>query len=226
MNLTRDIHATNAKYLKYQCPIFNKYIVCASGFTETTKKEIKELIESEGGTYSGELVCGTTTHLITNEAKGSKYEHAKVWKMNVVKSTWIYESKKAKYCLPEKNYQLEASTHTSTPTDPRVLKTQHQAPNIDLSVISKPNQTLNTINATKLVNETENITRQNSSNSLLNFSASNTTVASSAATNNKNSNNNKDNNANKTMSNYMDLPKELNTIGKIKLTLFDGIGVS
>jgi NAD-dependent DNA ligase len=115
--LNRDVHAIEAKYLKYNCPIFNKYVICASGFNEVTKNEIKQLVESEGGTYSGDLICGTTTHLISNEPKGTKYQYAKLWKINVVKSAWAYDSKKAHYCLPEKNYQLESSNHTSTPTD-------------------------------------------------------------------------------------------------------------
>ena len=214
------MHATDARYLKHLCPIFNKYIVCASGFNEAKKAEMKQLIEAEGGTYSGDLICGTTTHLITDEAKGAKYQHARLWKINVVKSSWVYDSVKAKYCQPEKNYQLE-STHTSTPTDSRVLKVQHPrvAPEIDVSVISRHNAT--TVNSTKLVNETENVTRlQSLSSSMMNCSGSNATLLSSTV-NTKTTNTA----ANKTLTGYGDLCKELNLIGKIKLTLFDGINV-
>ena len=217
----RDVHATNARYIKYTCPIFNKYIICASGFNETVKNEIKELVESEGGTYSGDLVCGTTTHLVSNEAKGSKYEHAKMWKINVVKSTWIYESKKARYCMPEKEYQLETSNQTSTPTDHRVLAKNQRAPEIDLSVITKAaNQSvMQASNATKLVNESENITRNanGSFQSMLNHS--NMTMPAPAPPSSKS-------NSIKPMTNYADLTKELNLIGKINYSLFDGIGVS
>jgi hypothetical protein len=220
----RDVRATDSKYLKYTCPIFNKYVICASGFNEATKNELKQLIESEGGDYSGDLVFGTTTHLITNEAKGAKYEHAKLWKINVVKPTWLYDSKKAQYCLPEKNYQLETSNQTSTPTDNRVITKNQRAPEIDVSVISKPINK-NNVNATKLVNETENVTRyqnNNTANSTLlgsSFTTNNTTISNTNATSGSK------NNVNKPLSNYGDLIKEMNLITNIKLTLFDGIGV-
>lgn len=71
MKIYRDIHATDVKYLKFNCPIFNKYTICASGFPENTKADLKQMIESEGGVYNGDLVCGTTTHLIVTEAKGN-----------------------------------------------------------------------------------------------------------------------------------------------------------
>lgn len=135
----------------------------------------------------------------------------------------MYDSKKAKYCQPEKNYAVEASTHTSTPTESRQLKPQHhKAPEIDISVISKPHN-LNSINATKLVNETENATRLSMSNSMLNSSASQNPSISMSGTMNRPAPSKKPDT--KTMSNYTDLPKELNLIGKIKLDLLDGIGI-
>ncbi len=42
-----------------------------------------------------------------NEPKGSKYEEAKMWKIIVVKSEWVYDSIEAGYCLPEESYVLE-----------------------------------------------------------------------------------------------------------------------
>ncbi len=193
---------------------------------------MKHLIEAQGGTYSGDLICGTTTHLITDEAKGAKYEHAKMWKINVVKSKWVYDSDKAKYCQPEKNYQLE-NTHTSTPTDTnRVLKAQHAQ--IDVSVIARHNVT--NVNLTKLVNETENVTRmQTLSSSMMNCSGNATLLSSNVnvksagsigGVSGASSSGGTGSSCNKTMTSYSDLHKELNIIGKIKLTLFDGINVS
>ncbi len=149
---------------------------------------------------------------------GAKYEHAKLWKINVVKPTWVYESKKAKYCQPEKNYAVEGSTHTSTPTEQRHLKSQHKAPEIDVSVISKPHHP-HSGNATRLVNETENATRLSMSNSILSVSGS----ASANANGSGRPQAKKPDT--RTVTNYADLAKELNLIGKIKLDLLDGIGV-
>lgn len=167
------------------------------------------MVDSEGGTYRGDLVCGTTTHLVLNEPKGTKYEHAKLWKINVVKSEWIYESIKAGFCLPEKDFILVNENQTSTPSESRTLplKTK-KIPDIDLSVINHLNNT--NVNSTKFVNETENRTGLNQSTSIL---LNNTT-------NLKNSSQPR-----KPMTNYSDLVKELSSIGKIKLTLLDGIGV-
>ncbi|RNA05040.1 DNA topoisomerase 2-binding 1 [Brachionus plicatilis] len=204
---TEDVHATDAKFLKYKCPIFHKLIICASGFNEETKNKIRSIVDSEGGTYRGDLVCGTTTHLVLNEPKGTKYDHAKLWKINVVKSEWIYESIKAGYCLPEKDFILVSENQTSTPSESRILPSKtKKIPDIDLSVINHLNNT--NANSTKFVNETENRTGLNQSTSML----LNNTAASTK-------------NCTKPMSNYSDLVKELSSIGKIKLTLLDGIGI-
>ncbi len=68
--MNRNIDANDEIFQKYKCPIFNKYVICATGFSESTKNEIKSLVEKEGGTYSGDLALGNTTHLISREAKG------------------------------------------------------------------------------------------------------------------------------------------------------------
>lgn len=139
---------------------------------------------------------GTTTHLISKEAKGAKYDHAKSWRICVVKPEWVYESIKTGYCLNEKNYQLETTNQTSTPTDNRVLKTR-TAPDIDVSVIN------NNRNSTKLVNETD-ANYRTLSNTILNSSAANvTTTTTPTITTNSNSKIN----ANKPLTNYSDLMK-------------------
>ncbi|CAF0961216.1 unnamed protein product [Brachionus calyciflorus] len=210
-----DCHATDAKFLKYKCPIFHKLVICASGYNEEVKSKIKSMVESEGGTYRGDLVCGTTTHLVLNEAKGAKYDHAKLWKIIVVKSEWIYESIKAGYCLPEKDFILETDNQTSTPSESRIMASKtKKIPDIDLSVINPLNNT--NANSTKIVNETDRngmfMNGLNQSTSML----MNTTNSASSKNLTQN---------NKPMTHYSDLMKELNSIGKIKLTLLDGIGI-
>ena len=127
------------------------------------------MIESAGGTYKGDLVCGTTTHLVINEPKGQKYDHAKIWKINIVSAAWVYDSIKEQYCLPEKKYAF-ADNQTSTPTstDSRIVhKTKGSASglsDIDVSVIGRPadasllvnHKTRDTNQSLKTINDTEN----------------------------------------------------------------------
>ncbi len=205
--------ATDAKFLAYKCPIFYRYVICASGFNEQKKLNIKELVETKGGgTYRGELVCGTTTHLVLNEPKGSKYEAAKMWKIIVVKSEWVYDSIEAGYCLPEKSYVLEPENQTSTPTDMRRLasKKVNLSSIGDISVI--PGALNNSV--AKCVNETEN-NNKSLSITQLNMTSSNGIKPVASAPNLKSAE-----------AEFADILKELNSIGKVKISLFDGIGVS
>lgn len=52
---------------------------------------------------------------------GAKYEFAKKWRINIVKSDWLYDSIEKGYCLEEKEFSLtdnsetKAEVKTSTP---------------------------------------------------------------------------------------------------------------
>ena len=177
--------------------------------------------------------------------KGSKYDHAKLWKIWVIKPEWIYESIRANYCLPEQNFRIDTSNQTSTPTDNRVQKNR-AAPDIDLSVING-NLIKSTPNITKCVNETD-ANYRTMSNTML--SSTYNSTMSSTHSNNANNNNAASSRITtpKPLSSFADILKgvcylfsvkfsscqhmlkfrillELNTIGKIDLALFDGIGV-
>jgi topoisomerase (DNA) II binding protein 1 len=187
-----------------RCPIFNKYTICASGFQLNTKEQIKKLIYQEGGVYQGDLVCGQTTHLVINEPKGEKYNFAKLWKINIVTSKWIYDSIEAKYCLPEKKYEPDAPlANTSTPTSlnksVQSSKGALKGTRLDIDISMIANSTTRNI-----VNETEaNSTTMRDNTTII--------VGQQSTT---------------SLSKYDDVLKELSLIGKIKSTLFDGFGVS
>jgi hypothetical protein len=230
MNETTETKATDPIFDKYKCPIFNRLYISATGFDEEQKEELKNIIESNGGFYMPDLVLYKTTHLIAKEPKGQKYDHAKHWKIAIVKQDWISDSLKAAYCLKEKNYQLETpDNQTSTPTtDTRTLKSKLQTTISDISVIGGNNPNNTTTNTTtnssaksdkgetllvgKLmyknkVNETgHNTTLSTTINSSKMFSLP-TTPTTTAASNNS------------------QILKDLNSIGKIKINLFDGLGV-
>jgi hypothetical protein len=117
------------------------------------------------------------------------------------------------FSLPEKNYALETDNQTSTPTDSRTAK--KKVPDIDVSVIGGTNK-----NVAKCINETENGRTFMSNNSF------NTTLNSSNVSQaNKNAHKPTLPPTPQPTNNYADILKDLNSIGKIKITLFDGIGV-
>lgn len=127
----------------------------------------------------------------------------------------------AGYCLPEKNYVVDSSNQTSTPTE-AMNKVKRVIPDIDVSVINTMNSSRNdnfasaANSSAKLVNETErrysHTTFNNTNNSFNMLNTSNLTNIAmkkpEAPTNN-----------------YAQILEQLNSIGKIKFSLFDGIGV-
>ncbi len=139
--------------------------------------------------------------MVINEAKGDKYNFAKLWKISIVNSKWIYDSIEAMYCLPEKVYQLNASASTSTPTNNNnnksVLGSKVKSNKLDIDISMIANTTTR-----NMVNETEADHR-------MSYSQDNTTFSVPTS-----------------LSKHGDILKELNTIGKIKSILFDGFGVS
>jgi hypothetical protein len=45
--------------LRHRCPIFNKYVICASGFQADIKIQLRKLVESQGDKMSRNIL-GTT----------------------------------------------------------------------------------------------------------------------------------------------------------------------
>ncbi|ESO92053.1 hypothetical protein LOTGIDRAFT_233309 [Lottia gigantea] len=121
----RHVHASDDIFSKYRCPVFKGFNVTVSGLTQSLRLEVKHLIESEGGKFSGEMTKDSCTHLVTNEPKGRKYAFAVKWKIHTVTIDWVYQSVETGYCQPEKEYSLlssdndkssKSSNSTSTPT--------------------------------------------------------------------------------------------------------------
>lgn len=115
----QQIHSNNEIYKKYLCPPFYGLNITVSQLTNEERKNVKDLIEKNGGKYSGAMRAKEITHLILLEPKGEKYKFAKAWKIKCVNLNWLYDSLKAGYCKDEKFYQLDEEAfqqfHTSTP---------------------------------------------------------------------------------------------------------------
>ena len=129
----------------------------------------------------------------------------------------------AGYCLNEKDFVLDYQT--STPTDSRLVnKTKPKLDNIDVSVISAPGSRHDTMSSMPATSAS-NLTRVNETNkpNLNNSGFANSTFNSTTFIQSNKTMNAA--NINKPNTNYADILKDLNQIGKIKITLFDGIGV-
>jgi hypothetical protein len=140
-----------------------------------------------------------TTHLITKKPEGEKYQHAKAWKIKTINDKWIFDSVEAKYCLQEKEYQVDINAETSTPQKARRTINAKQL-DIDLSMISNT-----TVMDRKCIDETAKTSEMSSVN--------NTTLILNTTTQVSNA------------SKYLEIIGELNKIGKIKSILFDGFNV-
>ena len=63
--------------------------VCVTGFSGFRRKAIRFLLQAMGADYDDSLrPC--TTHLICQDASGSKYEKAKEWNIHTVSIDWLY----------------------------------------------------------------------------------------------------------------------------------------
>jgi len=115
---TKNAKATDEQFDVYKCPIFKGCTISVTGLDATTRQDIKQLCNSNGGKYSGELNMNTCTHLLVNIPKGEKYEFARKWSIHCVSTQWFYDCIKTGFWLDEKTYQTiaEDESHLSQPS--------------------------------------------------------------------------------------------------------------
>ncbi|CAH8506619.1 unnamed protein product [Schistosoma mattheei] len=102
---------------KYRVPIFSQLVICVSGLSVEERKEVSDLVSKHGGKYSGVMKIGETTHLVTRQASGTKYVHAKKWKIQIISIKWLIDSVDKGYALDEEDYRVDqVKTKSSTPT--------------------------------------------------------------------------------------------------------------
>ncbi|OWF40591.1 DNA topoisomerase 2-binding protein 1-like [Mizuhopecten yessoensis] len=116
---TRAVHGLDAGLDEYRCPIFKGLVITVSGLDPQERNDVKKLIHSEGGKYTGEMKVNECTHLIINKPKGTKYEFAKKWKLNIVRTAWLYDSVDKGFCQDTEKYKVmvddKSQAKTSTP---------------------------------------------------------------------------------------------------------------
>lgn len=102
---SRIISALDDEFAGMKCPAFKGCCICVTGIEN--RQHLKQIIEENGGTYSGELIMDRCSHLVAKHPKGMKYDFALKWGLSVVCPLWLYESVKQAVCLDEQLYPVE-----------------------------------------------------------------------------------------------------------------------
>uniref|UniRef100_A0A0K0G3M6 DNA topoisomerase 2-binding protein 1 (inferred by orthology to a human protein) n=1 Tax=Strongyloides venezuelensis TaxID=75913 RepID=A0A0K0G3M6_STRVS len=115
-------NAGSDEYLHhYAVPLCKGMIFCVSGLRPTHRHDIQNIVEANGGKYTGHMKRGETTHLICDEASGNKYKKAVEWGITVIKSPWLADSVNSGYLLPYEKYSLTSKSRAcSTPNTSRL----------------------------------------------------------------------------------------------------------
>ncbi|UXI16565.1 N-acetylated-alpha-linked acidic dipeptidase 2 [Sarcoptes scabiei] len=101
--------ANNSKIVdQYRLPIFNNLKISVSGFKQQERDSIREIVESNGGSYEAALKLNVpNVVLVLNEKKGDKYKYARLKNLPCLKLDWIHDSVVAGYSLPFDAYNIE-----------------------------------------------------------------------------------------------------------------------
>jgi hypothetical protein len=108
-------------------------VACLSGQTAADKTHLESLIVTLGGVAVRDFDPAFVTHLILDEAKGSKYEYVKRSKekefakrLQVVRSEWVVDCDKEQTKVDESLYILDESAEQETPTGNAALPIELQ----------------------------------------------------------------------------------------------------
>ncbi|XP_037044601.1 DNA topoisomerase 2-binding protein 1 isoform X1 [Bradysia coprophila] len=103
-----DSYRTVEFYQKHKFPIFHNLVITSTGITEADKNEIANLINSNGGTYSGSFKSKVTDILITqpNQKDSQKFKAAVKCRKECLMVDWIKDSVSKGYMLPFVSYRI------------------------------------------------------------------------------------------------------------------------
>lgn len=133
-------HASSPTYSHLRLPAFKGLVITVSQVPTAERKQLQALVESNGGSYSGQLHCKKTTHVALLDASGEKYNYARLWKLHCVHVRWLYESAEAGYALDESLYALEPNEICKKST-PNQSLADGPLPSWDCSVIKTEDAT-------------------------------------------------------------------------------------
>lgn len=99
----------------FKLPLFTNCVVSVSGYKPHERAEIKELVEANGGIFSGDLRRDVCTHLVTDATSGEKFKRAVEWNMKIIQISWLRKSVSQGYRLPEERFRPGQQPTCSTP---------------------------------------------------------------------------------------------------------------
>ncbi|XP_015175176.1 PREDICTED: DNA topoisomerase 2-binding protein 1 isoform X3 [Polistes dominula] len=139
-NLNNFIEAKDPTFDKYKCPVFMNLVVTSTNLSKRQKEEIKNLINSNGGTFMGPL-DGLKVKIVIapeNSSLTDKLTFAMQNNIACLKPEWVYESVKLGYALPFNNYLIKSTKACSTPEKTRASEME----SLNFSTISTINREL------------------------------------------------------------------------------------
>ncbi|KAI4486795.1 hypothetical protein M0804_006165 [Polistes exclamans] len=139
-NLNNFIEAKDPIFDKYKCPVFMNLVVTSTNLSKRQKEEIKNLINSNGGTFMGPL-DGLKVKIVIapeNSSLTDKLTFAMQNNIPCLKPEWVYESVKIGYALPFNNYLIKSTKACSTPEKMRACEME----SLNFSTISTINREL------------------------------------------------------------------------------------
>ncbi|KAG0339079.1 DNA topoisomerase 2-binding protein 1 [Podila humilis] len=88
--------------------------VCVTGFPSDIRLEIERFTLQFGGTYTMDMIKGTTTHLVCDKPTGKKYSSAKEWNIKCVPFQWLEDVKKSVAYIDPVTYEISPKGYART----------------------------------------------------------------------------------------------------------------
>lgn len=151
VNAIDNVPATNAQFDKHKVPAFFNLAITTTGLGRREKKEVEQLVASNGGTYRGEFSGSIINIVIAKKDSDEtpKLKAAMSAQKDCLSIEWIIDSAEKGCALPLDKYRidLQAKKMTSTP--------EKRRNNLDLTNLTADVSNINfanTINDTALSN--------------------------------------------------------------------------
>lgn len=122
ISLKENVHCSDERFKKHACPPFSNLIISCTGLKNSSdRKKLVDLINENGGQFTGCLNLSTTHILIVCGTSGTcsnKYKAARnECRIKCVTPDWIVDSIKMGYALPHADYTVKTQTSTPTKSD-------------------------------------------------------------------------------------------------------------
>lgn len=136
---TENILATNEKFHRHKLPTFYKKRFTSTGLNSTEKKEIKLLLEENGGTYFGSYSSRNIDILIIEPKNigSEKHKAAESNSVECLNPDWVRDSARKGYAVPSQTYRVVSLTAALPPATSTPDKTNDNLDFTNASIVSR-----------------------------------------------------------------------------------------